>query len=177
MPTIEVNKIIASVLTALIVMMVGTLLADQIIRPKAPEKPVFVAAATAPAASAPAAQPAAASLAPIGPLLAKADTAKGQGLTKICQVCHSFDKGGPNKLGPNLWDVVGQPIAEDRGGFALCSGTFPQKQSEIELERRPLQGPGQPPRYDRAFPSDPSRTKDRKRLLESACFALGTIDL
>jgi len=134
MPSFEINKIIASVLTALIVMMVGTLLADQIIRPKAPEKPVFVAAATAPAASAPAAQPAAASLAPIGPLLAKADTAKGQGLTKICQVCHSFDKGGPNKLGPNLWDVVGQPIAEDRGGFGFSEALEKHKGEKWDPE-------------------------------------------
>ena len=119
MPTIEWNKIIASVLTALIVMMVGRLLADQIIRPAELEKPVFLVAGAAPPPNAPAAQPAAAALAAIGPLLAKADAAKGQGLTKICQVCHSFDKGGPNKIGPNLWDVVGEPIGEGRGGYSF----------------------------------------------------------
>jgi cytochrome c len=119
MPTIEWNKIIASVLTALIVMMVGRLLADQIMRPAELEKPVFLVAGAAPPPNAPAAQPAAAALAAIGPLLAKADAAKGQGLTKICQVCHSFDKGGPNKIGPNLWDVVGEPIGEGRGGYSF----------------------------------------------------------
>jgi cytochrome c len=118
MPTMEWNKIIASVLTALIVMMVGRLLADQIMRPAELEKPVFLVAG-APPPSAPAAQPAAAALAPIGPLLAKADAAKGQGLTKICQVCHNFDKGGPNKIGPDLWDIIDQPIGEDRGGYAF----------------------------------------------------------
>jgi cytochrome c len=133
MPTIEVNKIIASVLTALIVMMVGMLLADEIIRPKKLEKPVFVAAGTAPA-NAPTAQPAAAQLAPIGPLLAKADAAKGQGLTKICQVCHSFDKGGPNKVGPNLWDVVGQPIGEDRGGYPFSDALEKHKGQKWDPE-------------------------------------------
>jgi cytochrome c len=118
MPTIEWNKIIASVLTALIIMQVGRLLADQIMRPTELEKPVFVVA-TAPPPNAPAAPPAAASLTPIGPLLAKADAVKGQELTKVCQVCHSFDKGGPNKIGPNLWDLVGEPIGQGRGGFSF----------------------------------------------------------
>jgi cytochrome c len=130
MPTIEVNKIIASVLTALIVMMVGILLGDQIIRPRELEKPVFVAAGTAP----PTAQPAAAQLAPIGPLLAKADAAKGQALTKVCQVCHSFDKGGPNKVGPDLWDVVGQPIGEDRGGYAFSDALEKHKGEKWDPE-------------------------------------------
>ncbi|NET71376.1 MAG: cytochrome c family protein [Sphaerospermopsis sp. SIO1G2] len=36
---------------------------------------------------------------------------KGQKLTKACVACHSFDQGGPHKVGPNLWDIVGKPIA------------------------------------------------------------------
>src|SRR5215472_11917780 len=119
MPTIEVNKIIASVLTALIIAWVGRLVGEQIIRPSELEKPVFVAAGTAPSPSAPAPAATAASLAPIGPLLAKADAAKGQALSKICQVCHTFDKGGANKIGPNLWHLVGEPIGEGRGGYAF----------------------------------------------------------
>ena len=40
--------------------------------------------------------------------LAKAEVAKGQADTKICQTCHSFDKGGPIRVGPPLWGVVGR---------------------------------------------------------------------
>jgi cytochrome c len=120
MPSFEFNKIIASVLTALIIAQVAGLLAEQFVRPKELAKPVFVVAGTAPPASVAAAAPAAApALAPIAPLLAKADAKKGQQLTTPCQVCHSFDKGGANKIGPNLWNVVGQPIAEDRGGYSF----------------------------------------------------------
>ena len=25
-----------------------------------------------------------------------------------CQTCHTFDNGGPNRVGPNLWNVVGR---------------------------------------------------------------------
>jgi cytochrome c len=52
---------------------------------------------------------------PLGTLLAKADPAKGQTIAKACQACHDFTKGGPNKVGPNLWDVVDRPIASHEG--------------------------------------------------------------
>ena len=33
--------------------------------------------------------------------------------------CHNADKGGANQMGPNLWDVLGQPIGQGKGGFAF----------------------------------------------------------
>jgi cytochrome c len=56
---------------------------------------------------------------PIEVYLAKADPAKGEQTFNKCMACHNADKGGPNQLGPNLWGVVGLPIAEDRGGYAF----------------------------------------------------------
>jgi cytochrome c len=118
MSSFEWNKVIASVLTALIVAMVAGILSDMLVRPKPLEKPVFVVAG-APATPAPAEQAAAPKIEPITPLLAKADVKKGEELTKVCQVCHTFNNGGPNKIGPNLWGVVGGPIAEDRNGYSF----------------------------------------------------------
>jgi len=43
----------------------------------------------------------------IAALIASADPANGEKIGKRCAACHSFDKGGPNKVGPNLWDIVG----------------------------------------------------------------------
>ncbi|MDH5722599.1 MAG: cytochrome c family protein [Alphaproteobacteria bacterium] len=43
---------------------------------------------------------------PILALLANADIGKGQKITKACAACHSFEKGGPVKQGPNLWNIV-----------------------------------------------------------------------
>lgn len=37
--------------------------------------------------------------------------AKGEKLSKACMACHSFDKGGPNKIGPNLWGIYNDKIA------------------------------------------------------------------
>ncbi len=43
---------------------------------------------------------------PILALLASADIDKGAKISKACAACHSFDKGGPTKQGPNLWNIV-----------------------------------------------------------------------
>jgi cytochrome c len=118
MSSFEWNKIIASVLTALIVAMVAGILSNMLVQPKPLEKPVFLVAG-APAAAPAEQAPAEAKLPPIAPLLAKADPKRGEDLTKVCQVCHTFDKGGPNKIGPNLFGVAGGPIGEDRNGFAF----------------------------------------------------------
>ena len=133
MSSFEWNKIIASVLTALIVAMVAGILSDMLVSPKPLEKPVFEVAG-GPASSAPAEQAAAPKLAPITPLLAKADAKKGQELTKICQTCHTFNKGEPNKIGPNLFGVAGGPIAEDRGGYAFSDALAGHKGQKWDPE-------------------------------------------
>jgi cytochrome c len=51
----------------------------------------------------------------VAALLAAADADAGAKVSKKCASCHSFDKDGPNKVGPNLWDIVGRPIAGGEG--------------------------------------------------------------
>ncbi|WP_395020346.1 c-type cytochrome [Dongia sp.] len=67
------------------------------------------AAAPAEPAAAPAAAPAAGADAVA--LIAAADPAAGEKVAAKCKACHDFSKGGPNKVGPNLWGVVGGPSA------------------------------------------------------------------
>ena len=52
---------------------------------------------------------------PIEAYLAKADPAKGQQVFNKCMACHNADKGGANQLGPNLWDVIGEPFGQGKG--------------------------------------------------------------
>src|SRR5580765_5305588 len=111
MSSFEWNKIIASVLTAMIVAMVSGILASQLVRPKHLEHPVYLppgaeagAAATAAGAGKEAAGPE-----PID--MAKADPVKGQQLAKVCLQCHTFEKGGANKIGPNLFGIMQENIA------------------------------------------------------------------
>jgi cytochrome c len=94
----------------MIIAMASGILAGQLVRPKELAKPVFVVAGAEQTAAAPT-ENAAAGPEPIAPLLAKADPKKGEQIAKVCTACHTFDKGGPNKIGPNLWGVAEEPIA------------------------------------------------------------------
>lgn len=104
MSSLELNKIAGAVLVAGLVALVSGILADRLVRPE----PVTHVAAVAPEGEAeetPAgpAEPEQ----PIAVLLASADPAKGQDVAKRCTACHTFEKGGAAKVGPNLWNIVG----------------------------------------------------------------------
>ena len=48
-------------------------------------------------------------------LIAAADPEAGQGVSRKCASCHTFDEGGANRVGPNMWGVVGRPVASHEG--------------------------------------------------------------
>ena len=50
-----------------------------------------------------------------GTVLAAADVAAGKTISAKCEQCHDLSKGGPNKIGPNLFGVVDRARAIDRG--------------------------------------------------------------
>jgi cytochrome c len=112
--SLEFNKAAAAVLTAGITFMVAGLVADFLVH--APRlQTAAIATGEAPAAQQ-AAAPAAAAPEPIGPLLASADADAGRQLAqRSCASCHTFDQGGRNGVGPNLWGVVGGPHAHVEG--------------------------------------------------------------
>jgi cytochrome c len=53
----------------------------------------------------------------IGTLMQNANFDKGKSSAKKCIACHSFEKGGANKVGPNLWNVVGNKKAHLGNSF------------------------------------------------------------
>lgn len=100
----QFNKIFAAILIAGIVAMIAGILSEEIYHvPKLKQDAFPVAALEGAATAAPAAE---VPLEPIAPLLAKASAENGEKVAKVCAACHSFDKGGPNKVGPNLWNTV-----------------------------------------------------------------------
>jgi cytochrome c len=115
----EANKIAGAILAAMILAMISGIIANILVQPKSLEKPAYAIAGGTETAAAPAAGAAATGPEPIAPLLAAADINAGKDRSKLCTTCHTFDKGGPNRIGPNLYGVVGDEIAHDRGGFAF----------------------------------------------------------
>ncbi|UVK39025.1 cytochrome c family protein [Mesorhizobium sp. AR10] len=119
MDSFEINKLIGGLLgTCFVVFSVG-IVSDALFASPAPEKPGFAIEATEPAEGGPAAP--AAEAKPIAELLATADAEAGAAVFKKCQACHSGEKGGPNKVGPDLWDLIDRPVAEHQG-FAYSAG-------------------------------------------------------
>ena len=49
---------------------------------------------------------------PILALIANADIDAGPKLSKKCAACHSFNAGGANKVGPNLWNIVNRDMGK-----------------------------------------------------------------
>lgn len=115
MSSFELNKFAAAILLAGIIAMLAGILADEMVKPKQLAQPAYVVAGVERAPAAGAAPAAAEELPPITPLLAAANVAEGQAVAKRCEACHTFVKGGPNRVGPNLWDVVGNPHAHAPG--------------------------------------------------------------
>lgn len=114
MSGLELNKIAAAVLVAGLVGMVVSKTAGALYHPETnPEiRGYSIEVAENTAATAPAAK---AGPVDIAPLLAAASVEKGTGLTKPCTTCHTFEKGGADKIGPNLWGIVGSNRAHKQG--------------------------------------------------------------
>lgn len=51
----------------------------------------------------------------LGTLLAEASVEAGQRRAALCASCHTFEQGGANGTGPNLWNIVGRPVASVSG--------------------------------------------------------------
>ncbi|WP_420960367.1 c-type cytochrome [Brucella sp. IR073] len=105
----QAYKYTGAFLAAVFVMMSVSLLSDVIFDSPKPEKEGYNIQPLETSAAAPE-KPAAAAV-PIATLLQNADPKKGEAVFKRCQACHSGEKGGPNKVGPHLWDIVNRPIA------------------------------------------------------------------
>ena len=108
------NKIAGAILGTLLFAMGLNIFSGVIYTPKKPAVPGYDLPAPEAGASAGASDQQA-QAEPLPVRLASADPAKGQSAAKKCQACHVFEKGGPNKIGPGLYGVVGHEKAAHAG--------------------------------------------------------------
>ena len=121
MDSFEWNKIIGAVLGTLLFVVVLKIATGAIFEVPPPAKPGYVVEGVQEASSGGGATaPVEEALPDWGTVLPKADLAAGKDVSTRCEQCHDLSKGGPDKIGPNLWGVVGRARAS-RASFSYSS--------------------------------------------------------
>lgn len=114
----EFNKVFAAILVAGIIAMFSGFIAKQLASPhKLAENAYKIEGVAEAGAGGPAIQ----LPEPVLAMIASADIERGQKVSKACAACHTFDQGGANGLGPNLYNIIGAK-KQAHSGFAYSGG-------------------------------------------------------
>lgn len=111
--SLETNKVLAALLTAGIFASGAGVASRIIYHPTVPDEPAYFIEVTDTAV-----EGGGGSEEPevtLAALLPSADVAAGEKGAKKCAACHTFDEGGANKIGPNLWSILGREIGSVAG--------------------------------------------------------------
>jgi len=110
MDSFELNKIIAAILmVALLVIGLGKV-ADSVFHVKKPKNPGYKVEVESQSTSDTSQTASAVEKIDIASIMALGDIASGEKIFKKCAACHSINKGGKNKIGPALYNVVGRKV-------------------------------------------------------------------
>jgi len=159
--TMTINKIIGALLLALLLAKASEMLGEIPFHAEAPEAPAYaVALPETEQAVAETAEPQGPSLAE---LLAQASAEAGERAFRKCSACHTVEEGGANRVGPNLYNVVGAELAQAEGfnysdALANFDGAWTYERLDAWLEAPSELIPGN--RMAFAGVSDPEERSD-----------------
>ena len=133
MDSFELNKLLGALLGAVFIVFSVSLISDTIFYSPTPATPGYVievpeqeVADEAPAEEGP----------DVLALIADGDVAAGEAAFRRCTSCHTPDEGGPNRVGPNLWNTVMQPIADAEGfNYSSAMRDFAAEQESWTYEQ------------------------------------------
>ena len=112
MDSFELNKIIAAILmVALLVIGLGKI-ADVAFHVKKPKNPGYKIEGQVQLASSASTISKGKEQIDIVAVMAQGDVSSGEKIFKKCAACHSIKKGGANKIGPALYNVVGRKVGD-----------------------------------------------------------------
>ncbi|WP_439530405.1 c-type cytochrome [Pannonibacter sp.] len=135
MDSFELNKAAGAVLMVLLLTMGVGIVSDVIFTPTIPNQPgyeIVVESAESDASTVEAVP----ETVPLSERLVAATVEGGEKAAKKCAACHTFDKGGANKVGPNLWGIVDRKPASHEGfSYSAAMVAFGESNPEWTLEQ------------------------------------------
>ncbi len=146
----EINKILASVIVAIIIFVIIGLVGNLVVKINYDEPQITAYKIDIPETSADSATQTSTNdkmVESISLLLAGASLEQGEKIFKKCGACHNYKKDGKSKIGPNLWDLINRQKASV-SGFAYSKAlsdyggkwTFEELNGFIYKPKKYIQG-------------------------------------
>jgi len=134
MDSFTFNKIAGAVLMVLLLTMGLGIVSDIIFKPTIPDEPGYRIVLAEPQDSDSVVE-AVPEVAPIGERLLAASASSGESAARKCAACHAFEKGGANKVGPALYDIVGRtPGGLGDFGYSSAMVAYGEEKGEWTYE-------------------------------------------
>ena len=109
------NKVAAAIIGASLIAMTAAFITSFVYQPKMLDKHAYAIDGGTVVATAPESATKPDIPESIMSMLAKASVSSGEKIAKKCTACHTFTKGGKNRIGPNLWETIGKKQAVSAG--------------------------------------------------------------